>query len=216
MHPLIRGSIVAACIGLALLVANPAFAHETRKVGAYEFVVGFAGEPAFAGPQNGVSLSVTDAKSGDPVVKGVDLEVELGFGESDETMTLPIEPEFVVGVFGEPGSYGAAFFPTRPGAYTFHFTGTIGSQDIDESFTSGPDTFSEAEDPAAVSFPVKDPTNGELAQRLDQEFPRLTGATEDAKDAADGAKTLTYVALGAAVLALILAGVAMARGRSTA
>ena len=214
MHSVIRATVVAACIGLTMLVATPAFAHETRTVDDYEFVVGFAEEPAFAGSKNGVDLGLSDAKTGDPIVKGVELEVELIFG--DETMSLPIEPEFLGGVFGEPGTYGAAFFPTRPGAYTFHFTGTIAGEEIDESFTSGPDTFSEAADPRDVSFPVQDPSTGELNERLDQEIPRLTAAVEDASDSADSSKTLTIVALVAAGLALILALVGMAGGRKRA
>jgi hypothetical protein len=213
LYRFMRVTTVATCAGLALLMASPAFAHETRTVGDYEFVVGFADEPAYAGSKNGVGVAITDAKTGDPVVKGVELEVELGFG--DETMTLPVEPEFLVGVFGEPGTYGAPFFPTRSGPYTFHFTGTVAGQDIDESFTSGPDTFGEAEDPGEVSFPARDPSTGELAERLDQEVPRLTAAVDDAESAADGAKTLTIVALIVGALGLIVGALALARGRAT-
>lgn len=213
MKPLLRACIVTAAAGVVVLAA-PAWAHEDRTVGAYGFVVGFADEPVFAGTKNGVDLALVHAKSGDPVVKGVDLEVEVQFG--NESTTFPIEPEFVVGVFGEPGSYGAPFFPTRPGQYTFHFTGTIGNQEIDETFTSGPDTFSDVADPREVSFPAQDPSTGELAERLDREVPRLTAAVEDASDTADANKTLTFVALGAAALAVALSVLALARGRRTA
>lgn len=214
MNASIRAVLIAACIGLTVLVGSPALAHESRTVGDYEFVVGFKNEPAFAGDKSGVELRLTDAGSSDPVVKGVELEVEVLFG--DESATFPIEPDFVVGAFGEPGAYGANFFPTRPGRYTFHLTGTVGGQDIDEEFTSGPDTFGDIADPREISFPVQDPSTGELKERLDREVPRLTTTAEDAQDSADSAKTLTFVALGAGVLALILVLAAMARGRKTA
>jgi hypothetical protein len=209
-----RAVLVVVGAGLALATTAPALAHEGRTVGDYALVVGFADEPVFAGTKNGVDLAVAEVGSGDPVVKGVDLEVEVQFGS--ESTTFPIEPEFVVGSFGEPGTYGAAFFPTRPGQYTFRFTGTIGNQEIDETFTSGPDTFSHVADPKEVSFPVQDPSTGELAERLDREVPRLTSAVENASDTADRNETLTIVALAAAGLALIVALVAVTRGRRTA
>jgi hypothetical protein len=214
VKPFIRATLTVASIGLFVLVTSPALAHEDREVGGYEFVVGFKNEPVFAGDKSGVEVRLTDARSGDPVVKGVELEVEVQFG--DESTSFPIEPDFVVGAFGEPGLYGADFFPTRPGQYSFHITGTIAGQDVDETFTSGPDTFGDPSDPKEISFPVQDPSTGELAERLDQEVPRLTSAVEDASDTADGSKTLTYIALGAAVLALILGIASLARGRGTA
>jgi hypothetical protein len=213
MSKLMRATLVGACVALALVPSSSAYAHEGRTVGDYEFVVGFKNEPTFAGDKSGVEIRLSDAQ-GDPVVKGVELEVEVVF--AGESTTLPVEPDFVVGAFGEPGAYGANFFPTRPGRYTFHLTGTVAGQDIDEEFTSGPDTFGDVGDPKEISFPVQDPSTGEIAQRLDQEVPRLTATAEDAQDSADSAKTLTFVALGASVLALILALAAMARGRKPA
>jgi len=214
MKPFFRATLSVASVCLFVLMATPVLAHEDRTVGDYGFVVGFADEPAFAGAKNGVELTITDAQSGDPVVKGVELDVEVGFG--DETAVFPIEPEFVVGAFGDPGVYGVAFYPSRPGQYSFHFTGTIGNQEIDETFTSGPDTFGDVEDPKRVSFPVRDPSTGELAQRLDQEVPRLNAAIEDASDSADGNKALTIMALIAAGIALLLSLGAFLRGRGGA
>jgi hypothetical protein len=213
VKPYFRAALVAAGI-LVGLVTGPALAHEGRTVGDYAFVVGFKNEPVFAGDKSGVEIVLTEAGSGDPVVKGVELEVEVIFG--DESTTFPIEPDFVVGAFGEPGSYGANFFPTRPGQYSFHITGTVAGQDIDETFTSGPDTFGDPGDPKEISFPVQDPSTGELAERLNQEVPRLEASVEDAADTADGNKTLTFVALAAAGLALVLALVSFTRGRGTA
>ena len=55
--------------------------------------------------------------------------------------------------------------PTRPGAYTFHFTGTIRGDAIDETFKSSDTTFDDIKAASEVEFPAKDPSTGELAQR---------------------------------------------------
>src|SRR5207253_4900637 len=60
----------------------------------------------------------------------------------------------------------------------FHLTGTIKGQKVDETFTSGPSTFSDVDDPSGVEFPVKDPTAGELTTRLDRELPRVTATAQ--------------------------------------
>jgi hypothetical protein len=204
--------VAAAFVGvLVLLVAAPAMAHEFRKVGKYNFVVGFGVEPPYAGYPNGVQLFVSDAKTDEPTADiGPDLTVDVVFG--DESQTMIIEPQFVVGEFGEVGEYGTDFIPTRPGKYTFHFTGSINGQRIDESFTSSPDGFAEVGDVTEAEFPVKDPTTGQLNERMDRELPRVEAAAADANDSVDSAKTLTYVALGVGVLALILGIAALAKG----
>lgn len=201
-----------ATAGIALLlVASPASAHEFRKVGKYGLVVGFGTEPAYAGQPNRVQLLVSDAATDEPVADiGNDLKVQVIFG--DQSQDLEMEPKFEVREFGTVGDYGADFIPTRPGKYTFHFTGSIKGQKIDESFTSGPDTFGEVEDPVAAEFPVKDPTTGQLNEKIDREIPRLTSGIGDANDAADGAKTLSYVSLAVGGLGLVVGLIALARG----
>jgi hypothetical protein len=175
---------ITAVIGALVLPAPAALAHEGRSQGDLEMVVGFGTEPAYAGQPNSVELILVH--DGEPVVDlGDTLDVEVSFG--DETQGFPLEPNFAVGVFGEPGDYRAWFIPTRAGQYTFHFTGTIDGEDVDQTFTSGPRTFSDVEDPKQIQFPVQDPTNGELAERIDQEVPRLASATEEAGAAAGAA-----------------------------
>jgi hypothetical protein len=197
-----------------LLLAAPASAHEFRNVGKYNFVVGFGTEPPFSGVPNRVQLLVSEAATEKPVADiGEDLSVEVIFG--DQSQPLELEPKFVVGEFGEVGDYGADFVPTRPGKYTFHFSGSIKGQDIDEDFTSSADGFSEVLDTTAESFPVKDPSTGQLNERIDRELPRIESAASEAADDVDSAKTLTYVALGLGGLALIVALAGLGRGRKT-
>jgi hypothetical protein len=207
--------VFAGVVGAAILLlpASQALAHEGRGVGDGDLlmIVGFGTEPAYAGQPNSVQLILEH--DGEPVVDlGNTLDVEVSFG--DETMSLELEPFFSVGEFGEPGDYRAWFIPTRPGAYTFHFSGTIDGEEVDEEFTSGPDTFSEALAPQSIMFPVEDPSTGELAERIEQEVPRLNEAIEgvrteaqdavgQAQNAADLASTAADDVGGARTLGLI-------------
>jgi hypothetical protein len=223
---------MAAAIGLAgTLVtftgAEPALAHEERKVGDYMLHVGFGDEPAYAGAKNSVQLLLHDAKTDQPVTDlGDTLKVDVTQGAGSATndsqkMTLNVEPNFEVGEFGTPGDYRAFFIPTAPGTYTFHFTGTIKGQRVDEKFTSGPRTFSDANDPAQAQFPVKDPSGSQLAARLDREVPRLNDAlaasqtrASKAEDAASQARIIAIVGVVVGVLGLAAAGYGLTRKRA--
>jgi hypothetical protein len=212
---MLAGLMAALTATLIVGSAGPALAHEERTVGNYHFAVGFGDEPAYAGQKNSVQL-ILAGPNDKPMVDLTDtLKVEVMFG--NQKIELPLEPNFEVGEFGNPGDYRAWFFPTRPGPYTFHFFGTIKGQQVDQSFTSSPSTFSEVVDPSQVDFPVKDPTVAQVAQRVDREVPRLTTAVADqgrrAKKNADSAKTIGYAGLGVGILAAILAIVALAMGR---
>jgi hypothetical protein len=143
-----------------LMLAAPfvAEAHETRAIadGKYQIVVGFMNEPVFAGDKSGLEFWVTEvsmatpgagAEEGAPV-EGLEetLQAEVIF--EDQTMALPLRA-----AFDEPGRYGSVFFPAAPGDYTFRIFGAIDGADVDETFTSGPETFGAVEDPAPLRFP---------------------------------------------------------------
>jgi hypothetical protein len=197
-------------------LAAPAAAHEERTVAGYDWAVGFGDEPTLAGFPNSVQLLLS--KAGKPVTKlPGSLKVAVEFG--DASKDLELEPNFEVGEFGTPGDYRAFFIPTRPGKYTFHFAGRLGRSSVDESFTSGPATFSEAESPTSQEFPVQDPTAGELAQRIDREVPRLSGeiqsAASTAEDKASTATTIAIIGLIVGVLGIAGAGIALSRSRRT-
>ena len=209
---------------MLVLLAGPAAAHEGRHVGDLEMVVGFGEEPAFAGQPNSVQLLLS-RHGGEPITDLTDtLAVTVGFG--DQSKDLSVEPFFEVGEFGTPGDYRAWFIPTRAGQYSFHFVGTIHGTKIDETFTSGPKTFDDVVNPADSEFPVKDPTNGELAERIDREIPRLESSISDVKAAADrsvasaadeasSARTLAMVGVVLGALGLIAAIAALTMTRKT-
>ena len=152
------GSLVLSML-LTFIAPLAAEAHETRTIadGKYVIVIGFMNEPVFAGDKSGLEFWVSEVSTANPAapgetegtpVEGLEetLQAEVIYG--DQTMELPLEA-----TWDEPGGYGSVFFPMVPGDYTFRIYGTIGDTEIDESFTSGPETFSVVEDPAPLRFP---------------------------------------------------------------
>ena len=205
------------CVALMLLGAAPALAHEGRRLGDLEMEVGWGTEPAYAGEVNSVQILLVH--DGKPVVDlGDTLDVEVTFG--DQTQSFPIQPNFEPGEFGKPGDYRAWLIPTTSGQYSFHVTGTIDGEDVDETFTSGPTTFDDIENPQSVEFPVQQPSAGELAERIDRVEPRLAGAIGGVKDDvqataddASSAKTIGLIGLAVGAIGLIVAIVALAASR---
>lgn len=154
----------AMLLAAVALVATSGFqlvsAHETRAVGDYKFVVGFLNEPAIQDEVNAISVRITipaadDATPADGEDEVADTPVT-GLADSlqfeviyqDQKATLPVEAKW-----GDPGHYVAYFIPTQPGDYSFHITGEIDGQAIDEMFTSGPETFSTVDPRADLEFP---------------------------------------------------------------
>jgi hypothetical protein len=187
----------AAALGavLTLLVGiGVASAHEQRDVGDYTFTVGFLEEPVFTGQKSGLDLRVA---RGEEPVEGLEetLRAEVSF--SGQSRELEISP-----VFGQPGAYRSVFFPTAAGPYSFHVTGDIEGTPIDETFSSGPDTFGEVEDVAGGQFPVQYPATGDVVR--------------DAEAGADAATTATIgLVLGGAglLVGLVALGLTIARRR---
>lgn len=199
---------VLAALLLALIPLSSASAHEVRHVGNYTFIVGFLNEPAYANSQNAISLTLCNGKTceiaggGDsgPVSnplndadKSLKAEVSTG-GSSPLALTLtPVD--------GAPGKYTADFIPTKTGDYTFHFTGTLNGQKIDEKFTSGPNTFSQVEHIA--SYPASQATT---SQQGNSNLSSLQAQIQDAKNTGllvgSIGTLIGLVGLGTAVVAL--------------
>ncbi|MCC7024420.1 MAG: hypothetical protein IT338_16460 [Thermomicrobiales bacterium] len=155
--------ISALLLGMTLAVMpRAADAHETRAIGngKYQIVVGFMNEPVYAGDKSGLEFSVSDISKATPPagqsdeegagtpVEGLDKTLKAEVIFQDQTMELPLTAKW-----NQPGGYDSVFFPTKPGDYSFRIYGKIGETDIDETFTSGPETFGPVEDPAPLQFP---------------------------------------------------------------
>ena len=200
MHRSIRYAVVAAVAGtLVVSAAAPVLAHVEKTVGKYKFIVGWGDEPTYAGFRNSVQLILSDSK-GKPVTDlGDSLKVTVEF--SNQTVTFPLETTFDPDSGeGTPGDYRAFFIPTRPGDYTFHFTGAIHGQKVDQSFTSSATTFDPVKDPTEVMFPAKDPSAGDLGNRVQAVDDR----TALARTAADKSKSTANTALILAIVGLVL------------
>jgi hypothetical protein len=199
----LAATVTVATIALLAVVA-PAWAHEARNVGPYRFLVGWGSEPAFVGQENSIQLILTDRATGKPVQNPGTLKVTAVFGT--QTMVFPLEPTFDPDTgLGTPGDYRAWLFPTAPGDYTFHFTGTIGSQKVDESFTSGPTTFNPVQDPTTAEFPLQMPTMTELSQRVSVALPRLASSSQNSRAQLFGILGMVVGALGLAVAIVAIA-----------
>jgi hypothetical protein len=206
-------AIVAASAATLLITAGPASAHEHRLVaGKYTFTVGWGDEPTYTGFKNSVSLALADAA--DKPITDVTDTVKVQVKSGDKTVDMTMEPNFKVGVYGDPGDYRAFIIPTRAGTYSFHFTGTIHGDAIDETFTSSETTFDSPKEASDVEFPAKDPSAGQLSQRIDRESSRvqaLQPAVSSAKDKASSAGTLGIIGIVVGALGLAVGGISLAR-----
>jgi hypothetical protein len=220
------GVAAAAVLAVTFLTAVPAFAHEIRPVGnpkgTYVMTVGWLSEPAYVGISNSVELLVHDAKGNavdDLGPNGLKVQVIFGSQTSDPlTLNLSFDPDTKLGMHGQ---YLASIIPTSPGNYTFHFTGDINGQKIDEKFTSSDKTFDTVKEPTEVEFPAKPPSVGQLATNLDRLNPRVDSAVsaaqsaqQAAKSAKDKASTATILAVVALVVGLVLGGLGLLTGRA--
>jgi hypothetical protein len=181
----------AVVVALLALTTGTLLAHEEREVGPYSIEVGLIDEPVFVGQKSGLEMSVfTDEEP----VEGLEATLNATVIQGDEQRDLTLGPRFE-----EPGWYESVFIPTRAGKYTFHITGTIEGMEIDETFTSSAEGFSEVEEVSSAQFPVRLPAAADLA--------------DQAQRGADAAG-LVPVALGLGVAGLVagLAGLGLALG----
>ena len=194
---MIAVTLVATAWALALSPATAA--HDRIAAGPVMLTVGWAEEPPLSGFKNAVEVDVSTA-AGVPVseVAGPPT-VEVSFG--DEAIVLPLLPA------ERQGSFQAVLVPTRPGVYTFHVMGTVKKRPINATSTCSEATFECVVDASDVQFPAKEPSSGQLADRIERALPRAERAVETA----DESRRLALAGAVFAVLALITAaGVAVA------
>jgi len=223
-----RALLVACAFAGALLLslAPIVAAHGHTTASGFNFVIGWAGEPALVGQPNGVQLFVYDADE-KPItdIPADAISVVVSTGGQDSS-SFSLSPAFDVEEgFGTPGEYAADIIPTAPGDYTFHFTGTIHGKSIDVSMSSSETTFDGVVAPADLEFPVKQPTLTEVGTRLDRIDGRIDAlqsaapdpivldeaqsAAADAQSAAADAASTAGRALMIGVVGLVLAVVAL-------
>jgi hypothetical protein len=196
------GIAFAACAVGLLAVGAPALAHGDRGVGDKKFTVGWATEPPIAGQPNAVQLFLEH--DGKPAL-GAENTIKVTVGVGGKTS----DPLKLRTVFDSPGEYRADLIPTVVGGYTFHFTGTLEGEKVDQSFTAPKDGFDEVEGTSDLAFPKAAPTTTELAERV----VSMQNDLDDAKASVGLPRVLAIVALALAVVAL---GAGARRSRSAA
>src|SRR5690348_7856271 len=126
-------SVATIVIASLLLTSGTAYAHERRMVGPYQFVVGWLNEPAYVGQLNSLDLRITDTRQ-NPAAPVTGLEKT--FTADVSAGGLAPFPLTVSARFGSAGAYNGWVMPTVVGQYTFHITGKIDTQNVDEKFQS--------------------------------------------------------------------------------
>jgi hypothetical protein len=157
VHKIVRNRafLFGAAWLLLLLVlvsgrAPVAWAHQSITVGDYTVEYGWVNEPAVAGQPNAVVINISpkDAAAGTEVdVSG--LKIQVAFGGQTKVLTLqPLSED-------TPGQFIAPMTPMRPGKYTVHLSGDVGSTAFDTDVVP-----EEVNTPDLVQFPVADTAQG--------------------------------------------------------
>ena len=213
--------LVLAALAASLASAAVISAHDHRAVGDYQFTVGFAVEPAIEGVGNGVQLKVDkSAAQGHGSNAGHHGGTNSGGAAHDHGEVVPVEGlEHTLQVevthlgsgvsksmrlsriIGDPGHYRAALIPTAPGHYRFRFFGTVEGNPVDETFESGPNTFSTVNPAGDLYFPERQATVREIE-----------GAVRGSQSSAEGAQDAAIEASGSASAARMLGIVGIVLG----
>jgi len=181
-----RVGVAGATAGiLVIALASATQAHVLKDVGPYSVALGWSVEPTYVGQVNAVQVVVKD-KSGKAVtdLADGDLKVVVSIGGQDSP-ALSLDNKFDADTgLGVPGDYEASLTPTAPGDYTFHLTGKIHGQAVDETATSSDSTFNAAVEATDVQFPNKLPSLTEITTSLDRINARLSASASPAASAA--------------------------------
>ena len=173
----VGGTAIGAALILAMVISATASAHVVKQFGTYSVAMGWLHEPTYVGVENSVQVIVKDS-AGKPVndLAPGDLEVVVSTA-GQQTAALPLQPSFDPDTgLGTPGEYTASLIPTLVGDYTFHLSGSIHGQAVDETATSSDQTFNSVTAGTDVQFPVKLPALGDLSTLIQRVDGRVTTA----------------------------------------
>lgn len=183
---------VLAVLAALLLEPSASLAHERRTIagGKYDVVVGWDTEPAFVNQRNaaGIRISKAGTNPAQPVT-GVESTLHLEIQQGAQSQPFPLRA-----VFGQPGYYVADIVPTRAGDYTWVFSGTIATDQIDETFNSADGQFDAVTASSGIEFPVAAPDPDQVTARL-----------QAADATTQRALTVGYIGAGLGVLGCLLA-----------
>ena len=225
MNSLVRKAAMIVLVALAgsLAGAGVLLAHEHRAVGEYQLTVGFAVEPAIEGVANGVELRVekSAASQGPGTTEGTSSagSSSMSHGHDDLVpveglgQTLQVEVTHLgtgisksmplYAAFGDPGLYKAALIPTASGGYRFRFFGAVEGHPVDETFESGPNTFSTVNPAGELHFPERRATVREIEGAVRGAQSSAEGAQDAAIEASDSASAASILGIVGIVLGVL-------------
>ena len=174
----------AAAGAFTIANASTAQGHVLKDFGPYSVALGWSIEPTYVGQINAVQVVVKD-KAGTAVtdLTDGDLKVVVSIG-GQQSAALGLVNKFDADTgLGIPGDYEAPLTPTAPGDYTFHLSGSIHGQAVDETATSSDSTFNSAVEATDIQFPNKLPSLAQITTSLDRINARLSASPSAAPSA---------------------------------
>jgi hypothetical protein len=188
-----------AVLAGALLSGGIASAHERRTVGPFTFTVGWLNEPALLNQPNSVDLRITKSADNTPVV-GAEKSLKLEIQADGQKLAADLTPRF-----NTPGAYNANVTPTKTGAFTFVFSGSIEGTSINETFKAGQGTFGSIEEPKA--FPQPLPAVQDIARQVDA-LKEGAGRASNRSGSSDNGETALIIA----IVGLVVGGAGLGLG----
>jgi len=156
-RPLKLRFLTALLIGLfAISMVTTAWAHETITIGDYAVEFGWVNEPPIVGQPNAlvINISPKDSSSSNTNVNITGVKIQVLYG--GQTKVLALQP------LGEnaPGQFIAPMTPMRPGKYTFHLSGNIGTTTFNNDVVP-----EEVQTADVVQFPAVDSMQASTTSR---------------------------------------------------
>jgi hypothetical protein len=168
------------------------FAYERRTIssGKYDVVVGWDSDPAFVNQRNAAGIRISKAGTNPAVpVTGVEQTLQLQIRQGSQTRQFPLRA-----VFGQPGYYLADIVPTRAGDYVWTFTGSIGTDQVNEAFDTADGKFDSVSASQAIEFPVAAPDPEQATLQM-----------QSAEALAQRALLVAYIGVGLGVIGMVAA-----------
>jgi len=198
-------SLLSLIGGSLLAQSNAAEAHERRAVAQYTFVVGWLNEPAILNQPNAIDLRISRTDGAAPVT-GLEQTVKAQAAIDGKSADIAMRPRF-----NTPGAYDGRMIPTKTGAYTFTFTGTVEGMTLNEKFMAGTGTFGLIEEGNQFPDPlVSNQQLDETLSGLEQRVVTLEAADTGGGDA-DTAMLVGIVGVVIGVIGLAVAGLSLSR-----